>query len=261
MPFRWLVIGITALASNAVAQTVQTPAVPATATVQQLAPQLVNFAGSPLNFQSLVNGLSQGTPVQLVSVLPNGFTQLVTFTPTAPLPPAEIAGVLERARQQLISFGIGAPTSEQIAVTLMGGTVPTALGGAQVPGLLGARATTPQSGPSPAAQIQSAASAGGSVPGATQPVPSATQPPVAVQLIPSAALQPTPGLITTPGVVTPPAGVAPGVTARPNTSDSAIAPGATSASPIPLIPSNAPGVGSTPPSLERVPPGQPAARN
>lgn len=255
MPFRWLVIGIAALACNAAAQTVQTPAVPATLTVQQLAPQLVGFAGSPLNFQSLVNGLSQGTPVQMVSVLPNGFTQLVTFTPAAPLAPADIAGVLERARQQLIGFGIGAPTAEQIAITLMGGTIPTALGGAQVPGVLGASTgTTPQSTPSPAAQMQAAAAAGATAAG-TGP---AAQPAVTVQLIPAPAQTP-PGVITAPGTVTTPAGAP--IPPRPNTSDSAITPGATSASPIPLIPSNAPGVGSTPPSLERVPPGQPAARN
>jgi hypothetical protein len=257
MPVRAVVIGLLAIAcSVASAQTTQTPPVPATVTVQQLAPQLVAFAGSQPNFQNLVTGLAQGTPVQLVSILPGGFTQLVTFTPAAALPPADIAAVLERARQQLIGFGIGAPTSEQIAITLMGGTVPTALGGAQVPGVLGASSgTAPQSVPSPAAQMQAAAAAGATAPG-TGP---ATQPQVNVQLIP-AVPQTTPGLVATPGAVTTTPSV-PAITPRPNTSDSTITPGATSASPIPIIPSNAPGVGSTPPTLERVPPGQPAARN
>jgi hypothetical protein len=222
-------------------------------TVQQLAPQLVAFAGSQTNFQNLVTGLAQGTPVQLVSLLPGGVTQVVTFTPAAALAPADIAGVLERARQQLIGFGIGAPTSEQLAVTLMGGTVPTALGGAQVPGVLGASAgTPPQSAPSPAAQMQAATAAGATAPG-SGPV---TQPQVNVQLIPAAT--PAPGAVTTPGLD---ATVPTPLTARPNTSDSRITPGATSASPIPLIPPSAPGVGSTPPTLERVPPGLPAARN
>lgn len=261
MPVRFIVIGFLAIACSAAsAQTTQAP--PATVTVQQLAPQLVAFAGSQPNFQNLVTGLAQGTPVQLVSILPGGFTQLVTFTPAAALAPADIAGVLERARQQLIGIGIGAPTAEQLAITLMGGTVPTALGGAQVPGVLGAStATTPQSTPSPAAQMQAAGAAGGTAPG-TGP---ATQPRVNVQLIP-AVPQATPGLVTTPGVLTAPGAVTTtppigAITPRPNTSDSTITPGATSASPIPLIPSNAPGVGSTPPALERVPPGQPAARN
>src|SRR5262245_3929176 len=99
------------------AQVSVTPA----AAVQQLAPQLVSFAGSQQNFANLVNGLAQGTTVQLVSVLPDGSAQLVSFAPGAPLAPVEIARTLESARQQLISLGISSPTAEQIGAALQGG--------------------------------------------------------------------------------------------------------------------------------------------
>ncbi|HKU48107.1 MAG TPA: hypothetical protein VJQ58_14565, partial [Burkholderiales bacterium] len=127
--------------------------VPPSSVVQQLAPQLVVFSGSDANFQSLVSGLSQGTPVQLTTTLPNGFLQTVTFTPSGPMAPLQIAQVLETARQQLIGLGIGTPTAEQLGFTLMGGVVPTALGGTPVPGVLNS-GFNPANPPSPAAQLQ-----------------------------------------------------------------------------------------------------------
>src|SRR5688572_18498314 len=97
-----VLVAFLALASHgALAQT----AVPPTLSVQRLAPQLVAFAGSQSNFQNLVTGLAQGTPIQLITVLPDGVTQLVTFTPAAPMSPTEIAQLLETARQQLIGLG------------------------------------------------------------------------------------------------------------------------------------------------------------
>jgi len=142
-------------------------------TVQRIAPQLVTFAGSAANFQNLVTGLSQGTSVQLFTTLPDGFTQVVTFTPTAALAP------------------------EQIANTLLGGVVPTPLGGSQVAGVL-----APQNPPSPAVQIQANAAAGSTTPISTTPIPSIPSsaspvtPPVNVQLAapatPGATPAPTP---------------------------------------------------------------------
>lgn len=119
-------------------------AAPATV-VQQLAPQLLAFAGSPQNFQNLVNGLAQGTPIQLSTVLPNGFTQVVSFTPTGgTLTPTQVAQVLESTRQQLIGLGIGNPTAEQIGAALTGSTVPTPLSPtAQAQNNAGAGATSP----------------------------------------------------------------------------------------------------------------------
>lgn len=175
----------------------QTAAAPPAVTVQQLAPQLVQFAGSPSNFENLINGLAQGTPIQLTSVLPEGFTQIVTFTPTGALSPTQIAQVLESARQQLIGLGIGAPTAEQIGIALMGGRVPTPLGGSQLAGVL----------PSAAAQAQNATAAVGGT------APSALTNSVNVQLVPNAPVNAT-------GVP------------RINTSDSALPAGAISRTPI-----------------------------
>ena len=84
---------------------------------QGLAPQLVVFAGSQQNFQSLVDGLAAGVPVTLVTQSADGSTQTTTFTPNGTLTAAQVAQTLEAARQQLISRGIAAPTAEQIGVT------------------------------------------------------------------------------------------------------------------------------------------------
>jgi hypothetical protein len=224
-PARVVLVAALAIACHgALAQTVVPPAV----TVQRTAPQLVNFAGSTANFQNLVNGLAQGTQVQLVTVLPDGFTQIVTFTPTAALPPVQIAQVLETARQQLIGIGIANPTAEQIAVTLMGGVVPTPLGGSQVTGVLPQNVQNP---PSPAAQIQGNAAAGATTSTTPTPTtPSTVIPPVNVQIFPAA----------TTGTATATTGVQP----RANTSDSLNAPGSTSRTPLPSPPTT-PGAAST----------------
>src|SRR5688572_30368507 len=193
----------------------QTSTVPPAITVQRIAPQLVQFVGSQANFQNLVSGLAQGTPVQLFTALPDGSTQVVTFTPAAALPADQIAQALERARQQLIGLGIGNPTGEQVAVALMGGTVPTALGGSTVTGVL----TTPNP---PAAAVQAQTSAGAAATGATTsttPVPAA---PVNVQLVPG----------TTPTATTSPTGAAPRLNPI-HTSDSPLPAGAISRSPTP----------------------------
>ena len=258
MPVRLVLVAAFAIACHgAVAQT---PAVPPALTVQRLAPQLVAFAGSEANFQALVAGLTSGTQIQLFSVLPSGFTQNVTFTPTAALSPAEAAQVLEAARQQLIGLGIGAPTSEQLAFALMGGTVPTALGGTQVPGQLNTQAAA--NPPSPAAQIQAQNAGAGAT---TTPTATTTTPGITNRV----NVQTTPGSTVTPNTsVSAP---------RVNTSDSLVPPGATSRSPLPLTSASpafgtsaspvvpaapqAPGVASSPPAAERVAPGRRPARN
>jgi hypothetical protein len=252
MPARLLLAA--ALAAACHAALAQAQPVPPAVSVQRLAPQLVSFAGSEANFQSLVNGLANATQVQLFTVLPNGFVQNVSFTPTAALTPAQVAQTLETARQQLIGLGIGAPTAEQLGFALMGGVVPTALGGTQVPGALNPQ--TSQNLPSAAAQIQGQTGAGA---GAT--VPTITN---------SVNVQTTPGTATTALGAT-------GALPRPNTSDSPIPAGATSrsvtpltsasptvntsASPLAGTPVQAPGVGSTPRAVERVPAGTRPARN
>jgi hypothetical protein len=240
MPLRPVVAAALAVVCHgALAQTTVHP----TVSVQQIAPQLVTFAGSQLNFQSLVNGLAQGTQVQLVSVLPTGQTQTVTFTPATTLSPSQIAQVLEGARQQLIGLGIATPTAEQLGTALLGGTVPTALGGSQVAGALNANP------PSPAAQIQGSSTAGA---GASASSPARQ---IQVQTQPSGS-SPVPGNVSDSPFPR-------------NVSDSPIAPGVTSrsqvtgvsASPAPVVPLRQPGIGSTAPAAERVAPGTPQARH
>jgi hypothetical protein len=103
--------------------------------IQSTAPQLVAFAGSDANLQSLVNGLSLGQPVTLVTPAANGVLQIATFTPPAALG-ADTARALEQARTSLISRGISQPSAQQVAVALMGGALPTSAGVLQVPGVL-----------------------------------------------------------------------------------------------------------------------------
>jgi hypothetical protein len=238
MPYPRLFLAALALAcQGAFAQgfttattTTTTPAI----SVQRLAPQLVAFAGSQANFQNLVTGLAQGTPVQLVSVLPDGSAQVVNFTPTGTLTTEQIAQTLEATRQRLIGLGIATPTAEQLATALVGGTVPTALGGSAVTGAL------PQTQPSAAAQVQGnlgIAGAGGTTPTTTTPTtPTTPAPAVTVQTIPA----------TTSNTVA--AGTSALAAPRTLTSDSPIPAGATSRSPVPTAPIVAPGAGSTTPT-------------
>lgn len=153
MARRFSFLGFAALIAHAAAfgqaAAVQSPA---SLEVLRLAPQLVTFAGSEANFQSLVNGLAQGLPVTLVTATPDGFTQTASFTPGGTLTPLQVAQTLETARQQLISRGIAAPTAQQIGVVLAGGSLPTAAGNVPVAGLV------------PLASMQTSASAGTTVP-------------------------------------------------------------------------------------------------
>ena len=260
MPARLVLVATLAIACHgALAQTETVSTVPAPLAVQRLAPQLVVFAGSEANFQSLVNGLAAGTQVQLFTTLSNGFTQSVTFTPAAANSPTQIAQILETARQQLIGLGIANPTAEQLGFTLMGGLVPTALGGTQVPGLANAQATT--NPPSRAAQIQQQAAAGATA----APSASVTNA-VNVQTTPSAVTTTTVGAPrqTSDSLIAPGAtsrSAAPLTSASPAFSTSASPQVNTSASPPATTPSQAPGAGSTPPAAERVPAGARPSRN
>ena len=168
--------------------------VPPTVTVQQLAPQLVPFAGSQVNFQNLVTGLAQGTEVQLFTVLPDGSTQVVNFTP-APVPVAQIPSLLESTRQQLIGLRIATPTAEQLALALTGGAVTPTLAA--------------ENRPSPAVQTQShvtpganAAAGASAEAGARVNTSDSPLPPGATSRTPVPFTQTTPGPAA---VATPPA--------------------------------------------------------
>jgi hypothetical protein len=104
--------------------------------VQLLGPQLVSFAGSSGNFESVVNGLANGTPVTLTTVGTDGVVQIVTFLPGTTQSVTDIARNLESARQNLISRGVANPTAQQLAVALVGGTLTTASGSNSLNGVL-----------------------------------------------------------------------------------------------------------------------------
>ncbi len=108
----------------------------ATQQVQLLAPQLVLFAGSTANFDSLVTGLTTGAPVSLNTVAADGSLQAVTFVPGTRLAPTDAARILETVRQNLIARGIATPTGDQIAAALVGGTITSPSGTSPMTGLL-----------------------------------------------------------------------------------------------------------------------------
>jgi hypothetical protein len=101
-----------------------------------LAPQLLAFAGSDANFQSLAAGLTSGATVTLTTTAADGSREIATLTPAEPLSPADAARVLEAARQRLIGLGLGHPSAAEIAVALMGGKLITPAGSTTVAALV-----------------------------------------------------------------------------------------------------------------------------
>jgi hypothetical protein len=192
-PLRFLAAAALLSPALAPAQTVTTTTTPLVVSpsleVTRLAPQLIVFAGGQSNFDSLVNGLALGAPVTLVSVLPTGQIQTVTFTPQGTMTPLLIAQTLENARQSLISRGFGTPSAQQIAISLTGGALPTQTGNVQVAGLLPA-ANQPTT-------IQPASAAAGATGAAVNPVTTTTSPGVGT-LSPSALIQGQSGGTTPP---------------------------------------------------------------
>ena len=87
--------------------------------------------------QTLMNGLNSGRPVVITMPLASGYLQTVSFVaPSGPMPQAKAAQMIQLAQKDLAKRGIEKPTALQIAVTLLGGTLPTPDGDVQVPGLL-----------------------------------------------------------------------------------------------------------------------------
>jgi hypothetical protein len=115
----------------------------ATQQVVLLAPQLITFAGSGGNLDSLVTGLTTGAPVTLVTFAADGSLQIVTFVPSTRLSPLDAARILEAARQNLIVRGIPNPSGDQIAAALLGGTISTPSGTTAIAGLLTGSTVSP----------------------------------------------------------------------------------------------------------------------
>ncbi|MGQ0547038.1 MAG: VTT domain-containing protein [Betaproteobacteria bacterium] len=132
--------------------------VPVAVQVQRLAPQLVSFAGSQGNFESLVNGIALGVPVTLTTIGADGVAQTAIFTVAggAVSDPVEIARRLEAARQQLIAAGVAAPTAQQLGEQVAGATVPITVSTLPTQPAAGVGASAAGAAPaSPAQQIQS----------------------------------------------------------------------------------------------------------
>jgi hypothetical protein len=159
---------------SAHAQTAPTGFAGASATqqVQLLAPQLVPFAGSAGNFDSLVTGLTTGATVTLAAVAADGSLQIVTFTPGTALSVTDTARLLEAARQNLIVRGITAPTGPQLAASLLGGPVAGLSGTSAITGVLtgATQSPTPVTVRTDAGALQSGTSASNLSPAQLQTV-------------------------------------------------------------------------------------------
>jgi hypothetical protein len=104
---------------------------------------------TPVTTQTLMNGLNSGRPVVITTPLAGGYLQTVSFVaPSGPMPQAKAARLIRLAQKDLAARGIDKPTALQIAVTLLGGTLPTPDGDVQVPGLLPKPATKKGTRPS-----------------------------------------------------------------------------------------------------------------
>lgn len=100
--------------------------------VLESVPGAVGLAGSPENLASLVQGLTSGKPVRLVSPgAAGGFDRVTSFAPPARLSPALAAELLQGVRRDFELLGIARPTPEQLAGAL--GVPPAALRSALEP--------------------------------------------------------------------------------------------------------------------------------
>ena len=112
----------------------------------RLVSEFAAFAGSESNAQSLVAGLRQGSTITLVE--PPTATQpqseIAFVPPTRPMGYGNVSHALALARTQLARHGITDPTTEQVRVALMGGTIVTGNGATatkiQMQGILQMRA-------------------------------------------------------------------------------------------------------------------------
>ena len=88
--------------------------------VLESAPRMQALAGSSQNLASLVDGLTKGATVRLVSAGPEGFNRVVSFTPPARFSPAQAAALLEQVVRDYDLAGVARPAPEQLAASLGG---------------------------------------------------------------------------------------------------------------------------------------------
>lgn len=90
----------------------------------RLSASFTELAGSPDNASALVNGLRQGTAVNLIHTAPDGTTTITGIAPaTGPMGYGNVRISLALAQQQLATLGIANPTPEQLAAALNGGPI------------------------------------------------------------------------------------------------------------------------------------------
>ena len=88
------------------------------------------------NFQALLNALTQGTQVALLTPLADGTVQVTSFVAPGQRSAADAAFLIEQARVTLQNFGVTQPTGQQFAAALAGGVIDVPTGRTQVFGVL-----------------------------------------------------------------------------------------------------------------------------
>jgi hypothetical protein len=109
-----------------------------------LAASFTDFAGSPQNSASLVNGLRTGSPITLTDPIAVGGPPPVSTTfspPTKPMGYGNVRIALSLAQAQLASQGITNPTATELQGALMGTTVTGPGGTTTTDGVLQMRAS------------------------------------------------------------------------------------------------------------------------
>lgn len=93
------------------------------------------------NFQALLNALMQGTPVALLTPLPDGTVQVTSLTAPGQRSAADAAMLIQRAQVNLQNLGVVQPTGQQLATALAGGAIDVPTGRTQLPAVLPQGAT------------------------------------------------------------------------------------------------------------------------
>ena len=100
------------------------------------APALAQQPQVDPNFQALLNALTQGSQVALLTPFADGTVQVTSFIAPGQRSAADAALLIERARVTLQNFGIAQPTGQQLAAALAGGVITVPTGSTQIPGVL-----------------------------------------------------------------------------------------------------------------------------
>jgi hypothetical protein len=114
-----LILAVLAAAAGVIAPAMAAPASDAA----RLSSQYSTWAGGKSNADSLVNGLTTGGSVTLVTVAPDNTRSLAGFTAQTRMSPGEVAAALASAKRSLAAMGIRQPTADQIQAALIGGEV------------------------------------------------------------------------------------------------------------------------------------------